>query len=215
MKRFALSLSLVLALALLLFAPASSQAVSLVDFGLYGASSMAFNGTDLTGTLPVVSVTPPGTVSGIFNFTTGGVTGIPTAAAVNFAPGGTFSIFGSFDGNTPTTLLAGTFGTSTISAFNVVGSPYQYNVVIGGFTATVINSAFGSAYFAGVPPAVNGGFNIGFLLLSPQNLSQAFSYSGISASGDFSGASVPLPSAVLLFAPGLFGLVGLRKRFFW
>ena len=187
----------------------------MVDFGLYGVSSVSFNGTDLTGTLPVVSVTSPGTVSGIFNFTTGGVTGIPTAGEVDFAPGGTFSIFGSFNGNTPTTLLAGTFDQSTITAFGVgVNHPYQYNVIIGGFTATVINSAFGSAYFAGVPPAVDGGFNIGFLLLAPQNLSQSFSYSGISASGDFSGASVPLPSAALLFAPGLFGLVGLRKRFF-
>jgi len=215
MKHFALSVGLVFALALLLFAPASSQAVPVVDFGLYGVSSVAFNGTDLTGTLPVVSVTAPGFVSGTLSFTTGGVTGIPTATNVNFGPGGSFSIVGSYDFGPSTTLLAGTFGQSTISALNVAGSPFQYNVVIGGFTATTIDPAFSSHYFGGVVPvAIDGGFNIGFLLLAPQSLSTPFSYPAISASGDFSGAAVPLPPAVLLFAPGLLGLVGLRKRFF-
>ena len=216
MKHFALSVSLVFALALLLFAPASSQAVSLVDFGLYGTSSVVFNGTDLTGTLPVVSVTSPGTVLGALNFTTGVVTGTPTAGEIDFAPGGSFSIVGSFNGGpSGTTLLAGTLGMSTVRAFSTV-TPItsQYNVMIGGFTATTIDPTFGGVYFNGVPPAVKGGFNIGFLLLAPQDLSVPFAFSKIAASGDFSGASVPLPPAALLFAPGLLGLVGLRKRFF-
>jgi hypothetical protein len=211
MKHLALPASLLFLFALLLSAPAPSEAV-VVDFTLNGTLNVTFNGTNLTGDIPVAAVTAPGTISsGILTFTTGNVTGTPTAGLVNFAPGGSFSIAGSFDGNPSTTLLGGSLQQVQIQGIPI-GASWQYLVIIGAFNAPTLDSTFATYYFGSVPPAAQGGFGVGYMLTTQQDLSQPFSQS-IFASGSLQAAPVPLPPSTLLLAPGLLGMFGLRRRF--
>jgi hypothetical protein len=89
-------------------------------------------------------------------------------------------------------------GVPTIQAFN--SGPFLWATDLKTLAMPMAAGNYGSSFFS----SIDMYWNLGTLAND----------TGKSISFEYNLSAVPLPSALLLFAPGLLGLVGLRKRFF-
>ncbi len=237
MKKLTLSIfGLVLAIALLVAAPGQSAAAPMAMFTAAGSGylSWAGPGTPLTGQVEVMEVTGfdsvfnvtmdslidsgspyAGSTAGIMTFTTGNQIG----TNFTWAGGGSFSISGGSSDlgiSTGSALLKGT-GTLGEVTINVISGAPFLEVVFSSLSGSIHPTIAAAAGFG--TTSVNGYMNIGF------NSDTAPSFAGftfgspsdpnvaILGSGVVANTPVPVPPSVLLLAPGLLGLVGMRKRF--
>ncbi len=198
--------------------------------GLEGALDVGWT-TGFVGSvsnrLPIDSGSPYGHGVGLLTFTTGAYAG--TGGSWNFLSGGSFSLVGGVSRlglDSTTTLMHGTLSSVSIDVRPLAGGLF-YDTVSGSF-AGILDDVLARHY--GLPStSVSGFMSFSFLVDIPISPSDGFSFS--SADSPTGGGSptglgsptgvgmdvptnpVPVPSALLLFAPGLVGLAAIRRRF--
>jgi len=193
-------------------APAAHAVPTSLDFNISGIGSGGMicwdgPGTALSGSsIQVSQITANngqslGITGGVLTFTSGANTGY-SSSDWTFGPGGTISIQGNI-GSGAETLLSGTFTSAEV----ILVSGTTYQITIGGITNT--NSTDLTTYF-GMP----SGQYVGAITATTLNGSVSGSWftCDTALSGDVTDDPVPLPAAGLLFAPGLAGLIAMRKR---
>jgi len=211
-RRSILALGLVLSLFVFVTSARASEVPA--DFSLGGTTSIAFDGTTLTLTTPIIGAYNPAAddftipSQGTLTLTTGAYTS-KSATQIDFS-GGTFTLSGTFNGNPSATLLSGALGTSSI--FTLPSGKYSYTIASGALTATTISGNVSSFYWGYTAPEAVGGFNVGFSTKGSLDLSNEFSLRPL-ASGDIQVNPVPIPGGFALLGPALAGLAIVRKRF--
>ena len=195
-------------------APAAHAVATSLDFNISGIGSEGMicwdgPGTALTGTsIQVSQITANngqslGITGGVLTFTSGANIGWSNGDWT-FGPGGTISITGNIGlGSGTETLLSGTFTSAEV----ILVSGTQYQITIGGITntnATDLTTDFGmpSGQYVGAITATT----------LEGSVSGSWFTCDTALSGDVTDDPVPLPAAGLLFAPGLAGLIAMRKR---
>jgi len=241
MKKIAYaSAGLLAAIMLIVAMPGTAKATDIYSLSIVGANgSLSWNGpgldtlnaknftfTAITGLDvnddPVETYSVPVGYTGTISFTTDGI--YSSTDKVNGTKG---TLNTTFDGGTITVketngintfiLASGTFDTDSLAAssvWNKVSGKYNAtNSIQGTFSSATLSSILAS-YFDVSPDAS------GFIQLDSWNIKGAASVTPQSllvgnTSGGFvtvETSPVPVPPALMLFAPGLLGLVGFRKR---
>ena len=236
------SVGLLAAIMLIVAMPGTAKAVDIYSLSIVGANGSlswtgmpldTLNGKNFTftaitgldaGDNPVETYTVPTGYTGTVSFTTDGVYS-STDSANKSGTKGTLNT--TFDGGTITvaetkgastiTLVSGTFDTDSLAATsvwnNVNGKYNATNGVQGTFSSATLDAALAS-YFA-VSQNASGSIQldswniIGASSVTPQCLLVGNTSGGVVT---VETSPVPVPPAMMLFAPGLLGLVGFRKR---
>jgi hypothetical protein len=230
MKRFLVPISFMMLLLLPFLVPGHSMATAYLDFSIAGTEQLSWDGNSNDGLVGKVTASSKGasvfahgsTVSGtesitgaVLNFTTGKFVTPPypdTTAAWGFAPGGSVKITGSIAslGLSNATLFTATFSGSPVEVEKVENGSSLYSyTTLDSLKLTWVNPALLSHY--GFTSGLNTG-NLDISLSAFMNATSGKAFSLIGAGGGDVVSNVPVPASVLLLAPGLLSLVGIRKR---
>jgi hypothetical protein len=186
-------------------------------------------GEDANGNATSTFTLPSGYVGNVSFSTSGGYTSMRTPLS-----GGSTGILNTTfttgtitvtetKGAITTTLLTGTFDSDALVATSVwnkiasgeyKGDYNAVNGVIGGFSLASLDNVLTT--FFNVSPAASGSIELdswNVYHVTPLT-SQNVLFGNANGMVTIETTPVPIPGALMLFAPGLFGLVGLRKRFF-